>query len=80
MYDQSTCCVSILFYNIKHDKIKKNCVILESISLPYNAQKFWKLIKYTICNVDYSVMFLCVNESLQRDNEKENNERKENVK
>ena len=40
MYDQSTCCVSILFYTIKHDKIKKNCVILENISLPYNAQKF----------------------------------------
>ena len=33
MYHESTRCISILFYTNKHDKIKKNCVILENISL-----------------------------------------------
>ena len=36
---------SILFYTNKHDKIKNNCVILENISLLYNAQEFWKSYK-----------------------------------
>ena len=32
MYQESARCISILFYTNKHDKIKKNCVILENIS------------------------------------------------
>ena len=32
MYHESTCCISILFYTNKHDKIKKNSVVLENIS------------------------------------------------
>ena len=31
MYHESTPCISILFFTIKHDKIKNNCVIVENI-------------------------------------------------
>ena len=44
MFHESTRCTRILFYSNKHDKIKENFVILENISLLYNAQKFWKSI------------------------------------
>ena len=42
MYYPSTRYISILFYTNKHDKIENNFVILENISLLYNAQEFWK--------------------------------------
>ena len=50
MYHKSTRCISILFHTNKHDKIKKNCVILKNISLIYNAQKFWKYLHQNIWN------------------------------
>ena len=40
MSHESTCCISILFYTNKHDTIKINCVILENISLVYDANQF----------------------------------------
>ena len=42
MYHESTHYTNILFYTNKHNKIKKNCVILENISLLYNTQNFEK--------------------------------------
>ena len=42
MYHESTGCITILFYTNKHDKFKKNCVVLENISLLYSAQEFGK--------------------------------------
>ena len=37
-FHESTRCISILFCANKHDKIEKNCVILENISLLSNAK------------------------------------------
>ena len=52
MYHESTRCISILFYTNKHDKIKKNCVILENISLLYNAQKFRNLMEGNVIQIN----------------------------
>ena len=45
MSHERTCCISILFYTNKHDKIKIICVILEEISSVYSAKEFLK--RYT---------------------------------
>ena len=42
MYHESSRCINISFYTIKHDKIKNNCVIFKNVSLLYSAHEFWK--------------------------------------